>query len=361
MTRVLLDYSHRRAGHCGSGALRDLIEWAGLGWDGPPQEGLVFALGGSLGFAYLRVPGMVPPIYVVGRGGDLELDLLRRLGADVDFRQSDDPILGWRWVVEELDAGRPVMLWADIAKLPYLRVRLQMSRHDIVVVGYDDDHGIAFVVDNDRDDIQEVPYEALAAARCSTGFPVPTRHATFAARWPHSLPDLGVIAAEAFAASAHSMLAARDDLVDLSTLPLGGVAGSGLAGIRAFAADVASWPERLDAAELESALQMLPVFIEKAGTGGGLFRLLQSQGCAQVAELLHFPEAGDAAAAADKCATAWQGLARDASGAEPLGPRAARVARAAAALPDLEENLTATLQHASESLRMAAGDVGMRS
>ena len=31
--RVLLDYPHRQAGHCGSGALRDLLEWAGLGWE----------------------------------------------------------------------------------------------------------------------------------------------------------------------------------------------------------------------------------------------------------------------------------------------------------------------------------------
>ena len=35
------NYPHRMGGHCGSGALRDLLEWAGLGWDGPPGEGLV--------------------------------------------------------------------------------------------------------------------------------------------------------------------------------------------------------------------------------------------------------------------------------------------------------------------------------
>ena len=33
MARVVLDYPHRQAGHCGSGALRDLMEWeARLGW-----------------------------------------------------------------------------------------------------------------------------------------------------------------------------------------------------------------------------------------------------------------------------------------------------------------------------------------
>ena len=360
MTRVLLDYPHRRAGHCGSGALRDLAEWAGLGWNGPPEEGLVLALGGALGFAYVRVPGMAPPIYLVGRAGDLELDLLRRLGAAAEFKQSDDPTLGWQWVVDELDAGRPVMVWADIAKLPYLRVRLQMSRHDIVVIGYDDETGTAFVADNDRDDIQQVSYEALAEARSSTAFPVPTRHATFTVRWPDSLPDLAGIAAEAFAASARSMLAGGADLVDLSTLPSGGVAGSGLVGLRTFADDVAAWPDKLDAVDMESALRVLPVFVEKAGTGGGLFRLLQSQGCAQVARLLGSPEAGEAASAAAMCAAAWHALARAAVADEPLGVRAAQVARAAAALLDLEENLVAALQHASESLN-AVGAPGVRS
>ena len=40
----VVTYPHRRGGHCGSGAMRDLLEWAGLGWDGPPEEGLVLAL-----------------------------------------------------------------------------------------------------------------------------------------------------------------------------------------------------------------------------------------------------------------------------------------------------------------------------
>ena len=68
------NYPHRMGGHCGSGALRDLLEWAGLGWDGPPGEGLVFGLGGGLSFMYMRVSELTPPIYLVGRNGDMELD-----------------------------------------------------------------------------------------------------------------------------------------------------------------------------------------------------------------------------------------------------------------------------------------------
>ncbi|MGB3675388.1 MAG: BtrH N-terminal domain-containing protein, partial [Candidatus Nanopelagicales bacterium] len=53
MTRVLIDYPQKKAVHCGSGALRDLMEWAKLGWGAPPSEGLVFTLGGALDFAYI--------------------------------------------------------------------------------------------------------------------------------------------------------------------------------------------------------------------------------------------------------------------------------------------------------------------
>src|SRR5690606_41573404 len=66
-----------------------------------------------------------------------------------------------------------------------------MSRHDVVSVGYDDDEELAFVVDNDRDTPQAVPYENLRKARASTGFPVPTRHTTYVVEWPGAAPDLG--------------------------------------------------------------------------------------------------------------------------------------------------------------------------
>ena len=144
------------------------MDWGGKG---PPDEGLVFALGGSLGLAYLRSNDLVPPLYLVGRGADFEIDLPRRLGGQVHVLTTDDPSEGWSWVLDEIDAGRPSLVWGDIAELPYLQVQLQMSRHDIVVIGYDEAKGIAFVVDNDRAEVQEVPLDSLARARSSTSFP----------------------------------------------------------------------------------------------------------------------------------------------------------------------------------------------
>jgi len=51
---VQIELPHRRAGHCGSGALRDLLEFHRLSWsDRPLSEGMVFGLGAGLGFAYV--------------------------------------------------------------------------------------------------------------------------------------------------------------------------------------------------------------------------------------------------------------------------------------------------------------------
>ncbi|WP_289008533.1 BtrH N-terminal domain-containing protein [uncultured Thermomonospora sp.] len=340
---MIRDYPHRLGGHCGSGALRDLIEWAGLGWGGPPSEALVFGLGGGLSFHLMHLPGMTPSFYLGGRSADLELDLCRRLGIAVEKRQTGDPAEAWSWVTAELDAGRPVMVWADIIHLPYLRVRLSNSRHDLVVVGYDEQAGIAYVADNDREDIQQVPLDALAKARDSRGFPGPNRHATFPMRFPEKLPDLLPVAREAAACSAANLRDGRDGLHGLLPGRVGYTGG--LEGIERFAAEIARWPDELDPDALSGAYRALRVFIEKAGTGGGLFRRLQAGFCHEVAERTGETSFQVAAEAYDACAETWSRLAAAATAPEPDREEIAKIA---SDLPVLEERAARALAVAGQ-------------
>lgn len=349
MTTVrLADYPHQLAGHCGSGALRDLVEWAGLGWDGPPSEGLIFGLGGGLAFTYLRSSGLTPPVYLVGRNAELEIDLCKRLDIEVDERRTDDRDLAWRWVIDELDDGRPVMIHADIAELPYLRVRLSNTRHDVVVIGYDDERGVAWVVDNDREEVQEIPLEALARARSSTGFPDPVGHATYPMRFPDTLPELHDAARAAAAASASTLRQGGGVLFDLQGLPSTAIVGSGLAGVETFADDVARWPDLLSDGELEQALGAVSVFTEKAGTGGGLFRRLQAAFCADVARHTGDDRFAAAADAYRRCADGWSRLARTCR--EHPNHHAAIVALAGE-LPALERAAATALEQAADGPR----------
>lgn len=347
MSRVLLDYPHRMGGHCGSGALRDQMHRAGVGWGGPPSEALVFALGGALDFAYLRSDALRPPVYLVGRGGHLEVDLPTRLGAQVEVRATDDPALGWDWVRSEIDAGHPAMVWADIGELPYLRVRLTMSRHDIVIIGYDDQTRTAFVVDNDREDVQHVPYDALARARASTAFPLPTRHTTYVIRWPSQVPDLRTAAGEAFTQHAATMTAsAAPSLGPGLTTQIGG-----LAAVQAFVDDLPRWPELFPGEALHTVLLSLAAFIDKAGTGGGLFRRLLSDGAREIAEHTGDAATADAAEATAACAETWTAIAATAADKQATAAdRFTGVRRHADALVQRETCAVQALQAAAQSL-----------
>lgn len=329
MSRVLLEVPHRMAGHCGSGAFRDLLAWAGLGYGGPPGEALAFGLAGGLAFGYLHDPGATPPLYLIGRDGVLEESFCRRLGVALDLRRTDDPAEAARWVRDELDAGQPLMVWADIGELPYLRVKLRNTHHDLVVVGYDDDLDVVHVADNDRADVQQVPAAAFARARSSPAFPGPTRNATFVLRFPDRLPPLHDAARDACAAAARNLRTGGAGIAAMTA--------EGVEGVRVFVDGVGSWPELFDRDALTSALWSVAVFVEKAGTGGGLFRRLQADFLAEVAAATGDRGFAAAAAAYDDLARAWSAAAAAAASEGPLLQRTGALRAAVASLPELEQ------------------------
>ncbi|GAB3673862.1 BtrH N-terminal domain-containing protein [Saccharopolyspora sp. NPDC049426] len=336
---IISDYPHQVAGHCGSGALRDLMHWAQLSYDETPlDEGTVFGLGGELGFTYLRHPAMRPPIYLVGRGPDLTGGFTRRLGITATQHATDDPDEGWAWVREELDHGYPVLCWADIAHLPYLRVRLSMSRHDIVITGYDDHTRTATVIDNDRADPQPVPYDALARARSSTGFPAPTRHTGYRLRYPTHLPPLANTAADACHAAARGLrnpqsLVPASQLDGVTDCPY----GAGLDGLSVFVDDLRRWPDVFTPTQLDTVLTALAAFIDKAGTGGSLFRRLQADYLHYLAHRTGLPIAGQAADLYDQLTQLWHDLARIATTDTSTTTRVTALADTAEHLPELEQ------------------------
>ncbi|WP_242532470.1 DUF4872 domain-containing protein [Nocardioides sp. S5] len=214
------------------------------------------------------------------------------------------------------------------------------------------------MVDNDREDVQEVPYEALARARSSTSFPQPTRHTLYDIRWPAELPDLASAAAEAFAQSAQAVSNPTSATRVFDELPSepGDAAGlmvrsAGVAAAHAFATDIAGW-ERHDDEELEIMLFSLGAFIEKAGTGGGLFRRLLAQGAFEIAQMTGDEATTSSARSASRAAEAWTTVARSATARDKPARSGVRdAAQSALALPELEAMLTQDLHGAAASLR----------
>ena len=196
----------------------------------------------------------------------LEVDLPRRLGGQVHVLTTDDPREGWSWVLDEIEAGRPSLVWGDIGELPYLRVQLRDEspryRRDRSRRG----RGDRFVVDNDRAEVQEV-LPRCWSARSSEVFPGNRRAtAPTASSGRRAARRGGSSAAEAFRQSAAGMRRpSQPGIVDLTTA----AAGPGLAAVVQLAADVRTWAD-LPIDDLEILLFSLSA-LSKAGTGGRLF------------------------------------------------------------------------------------------
>jgi hypothetical protein len=314
-------FAHRKGGHCGSSALRDLLEHHGLTYGTEPiSEGMVFGLAGALAFAFAEDvapffdnPDISLPLYLNGRSEDLEQTLCGHLGVRLDLRRSDDPADGWRWLRDELDAARPTMVWANMKDLSYQRVRLDNARHDIVVVAYDGERGEAIVADHDFDDLQRCSLESLARARSANAFPGSPRHATWVMRFPKRLPDLSDAVESALRKTIATMRCEEllawevTDGATASQQPY----RQGLRGTRAFTDSFASWPERFGD-DLAASLRLLYVLVERAGTGGGFYRAFQARFLEESAELLDDPALRRAADTYRELADTWRRVARSA-------------------------------------------------
>src|SRR5450756_2579184 len=157
------EYPHGPGGHCSSTALRDLLKFYGHDF----TENMVFGLGAGIGFIYFSHPDMKPPVYIGGRTHNMEEQLCSQLGIGLEVVSGLGPEEGWLAVKRMLDDGIPAMVHADVYYLDYLRAKTHFSAHRIMLVGYDEEKGVAFVADNDRDEIQECSLENLATARSS--------------------------------------------------------------------------------------------------------------------------------------------------------------------------------------------------
>src|SRR4051794_33335281 len=191
--------------------------------------------------------------------------------------------------------------------------------HDIVVVGYSAGDGVAFVADNDREEIQRCSLESLQRARGSQGFPGPSHHATWVMRFPDALPEPRVAIERALRQAVANMTQQGEGLAGLES-------GCGLDHVAQLAESYPEWPERYGE-RLARALGGLWVFIVKAGTGGAMFRSLQAGFLRESSELLD----GDAplTEAADvyeQLADEWVALAGAAADARDGDPAAAHEA-----------------------------------
>lgn len=283
--------------------MRDLLEHHGLSYAPEPlSEGAVFGLSGALDLRVRMVVDGVPAIDLEGRAGSLETDLCRHLGISGELCLTDDPQAGWQALQAELDAGHPTLVRADLRELDYRGGDRHDTRHAIVVIGYDTDAGIAWVVDQGFPEPQRCSLAALARARASVWGAEPVRHAMLRLRPRRRLADPGDAITAALRRTLSSMRGGNG-------LPAFPNVHSGLAAIDALADGWSQLPEMAGPRLGETLAAMRFRIRDGGGTGGALYRTLQARFLHEAASLLGAPQLGRAALVCDDLADAWRAVA----------------------------------------------------
>lgn len=243
--------------HCETTALGVLLDHAGL----TLSEPMLFGLGAGLSFVYWDSKAQPMP-FLGGRVKPFVLtqNLTRNLGLDLDVHETRSAAKAWRRVGAAIDQGVPVGMQLDSYYLEYFTAKVHFAGHVAAAYGYDDDN--AYLVDTaQQGGAVTTSLASLAEAR--------------AARGPMSAPQRSFtvsVSSEVNLTGAHLtsriMAAIVECANDFVNPP---IANLGHRGIATAAARIPSWLGRVDD---PADIVLIATLMERAGTGGALFRNL---------------------------------------------------------------------------------------
>ncbi|RVX45480.1 butirosin biosynthesis protein H-like [Nonomuraea polychroma] len=251
---IVKEIEARGMQHCETTALGVLLRHEGLDLSEP----MLFGLGAGLSFIYWDAKSMEFP-FLGGRVKPFELtrNLANRLGLNLLVEETASPRKAWENVSARIDAGRPVGLQLDCYHLDYFQSKVHFGGHVVAMYGYDEHH--AYLVDTaQQGGAVRTSRTTLAMARAERG-PMTARNRSFSITLPAHPPSWQSRIIPAIKACADAFLTAP-------------IANLGHRGIEKAARQVPKWLLRTEQPERD--LPQAALLMEKAGTGGALFRAL---------------------------------------------------------------------------------------
>ncbi len=245
------------------------------------SESLLFGLGCGLSFSYFEYKGLSSP-FISGRvlPKNFEESLSRHLRVGITVNRTQSTTKAWRDVKELVDQDLPVVIYVDKGFLSYLKMTpgLHYGGHTVVVFGYDEQEGIVFLSDRDREgypitisadetphDFHMVPFLELEEARASRFKPYPPENAWLTLDIPRPFED---------PRRSQVFSAIRENMYHFLNPPLEKM---GLEGISYFMKVLEDWEEYSAYRLREAALSTFTMIDQIGGTGGGIFRKLYGE------------------------------------------------------------------------------------
>lgn len=276
--------------HCETTATGTLLRQLGIDFSEP----MLFGLGEGLGFIYWNMKTMDFPFM----GGRIKTDLLTRniaknLELELVVKETASVQKAWDKVKELLDNGQAVGLKLDCYYLEYFSNPFHFAGHYAAICGYDEEY--AYLVDTRQQGAQvQTSLKSLEQARAAKG-PMSSRNLYYTLQKTGYEPDL----------STAVLTAIRHNADDYLNPPITNI---GYKGILKAGTQLIKWFK--ESRNIESEFKAAAMLMEKAGTGGALFRNLYRDFLKESYDLLKLNELKSAHKAFCEIAILWTNVAQ---------------------------------------------------
>ena len=238
--------------HCETVATGTLLNAAGMRLSEP----LLFGLGEGLGFIFIKLSSLPLP-FVGGRAKPFALTeaLCRNLRFDCAVTETTSRAKAWAALETPLRAGQPVGLQLDCFHLEYFSRPVHFAGHFVAAHGFDD-REVLLVDTAPQGSLQRTSRASLEKARFAKG-PMAAKARAWTISPAKQAPALDVAIRKAIRANAKQYLAPA-------------FKGASHLGIGKLAESLPGW--LAIAKRPEDDLALAALLMERAGTGGSLFR-----------------------------------------------------------------------------------------
>lgn len=238
--------------HCETVATGSLLAAGGL----QLSEPMLFGLGEGLGFIFIKLSSLPLP-FVGGRSKPFAVTeaLCANLGLTCTSIETASKAKAWTALETPLRAGQPVGLQLDCFHLEYFSRPVHFAGHFVAAHGFDDAQ-VLLVDTAPQGTLQKTSRASLEKARFAKG-PMAAKARTWTIAPPKGKPAFDVATRKAIRANAKQYLSPP-------------FKGASYLGIQKLAASLPRWLEI--AKRPADDLSLAALLMERAGTGGSLFR-----------------------------------------------------------------------------------------
>ncbi len=285
---IIENFQHFKGQHCETTATGSLLKQIGIEFSEP----MLFGLGEGLGFIFWNMKTMDFPFI----GGRVKTDLItenicRNLNLNLEVTETSSKLKAWENARKYIDEGKAVGLKLDCYHLEYFTSKFHFAGHYVAFYGYDKE--FAYLIDTDQQGGKvKTSLKNLELARSEKG-PMSSKNRTYTISKNGQLTDLKKAVRQAI----------KNNATEFLNPPIKNISYKG---IIKTSSEIKKWFQT--SKNVKEEFQMCARLMERAGTGGSLFRNLYRDFLKESAELLNSKEIEEVYREYSKIAEEWKNV-----------------------------------------------------